>query len=164
MFVHFTFFSLLQRSFVNLARAIRSLFTTRIVARSWKADLRPSVYNQRPCRLRVPPFTSNVLLLIRCFILLHVTINSSASNFTIVGSEEARRNASLRPPLKLDMQFYRIQLSRRCRFPRCNRRNQSNQVHQPEFTIELGVRQTFPACTTPTLKFMRPNAPYNPPV
>jgi len=43
-----------------------------------------------------------------------------------VGSEEARRNASLRPPLKLDMQFSSIQLSRRCSFPRCKQRNQIN--------------------------------------
>jgi hypothetical protein len=38
----------------------------------------------------------------------------------LVGSEEARRSASLRPPLKLDMQFYRIQLSRKRGLPRCN--------------------------------------------
>src|SRR3954447_21409581 len=30
-----------------------------------------------------------------------------------VGSEEARRSASLRPPLKLDVRFSRIQLSQR---------------------------------------------------
>ena len=47
-------------------------------------------------------------------------------NFITVGSEEARRNASLRPPLKLDMQFSSIQLSRRCSFPRCKQRNQIN--------------------------------------
>ena len=85
-------------------------------------------------------------------------------NFITVGSEEARRNASLRPPLKLDMQFYSIQLSRRCSFPGCYRRYQSNQVHQPEFTIKYGRWQRFPACTTPSLKFMRPNTPHNPAV
>ena len=85
-------------------------------------------------------------------------------NFIIVGSEEARRNASLRPPLKLDMLFYSIGLSRRCSFPGCYRRNQSNQVHQPKLTIELGLWQAFPACTAPSLTFMRPNTPHNPPV
>jgi hypothetical protein len=34
-------------------------------------------------RLRVPPFTSNFLLLIRCFTLIHVTMKSLAPNFTI---------------------------------------------------------------------------------
>src|SRR5690554_6012928 len=48
MFVHFTFFSLLQWPFFNLAQSIRSLFTTQIVDCSCQADLRPSVYNQRP--------------------------------------------------------------------------------------------------------------------
>jgi hypothetical protein len=34
-------------------------------------------------------------------------------DFTAVGSEEAPRRACLRPPLKLDVQFSRIQLSQR---------------------------------------------------
>jgi hypothetical protein len=42
------FHSCLQRTFVNLARLIRSLFTTRIVNRSYQADLSPPVSNQRP--------------------------------------------------------------------------------------------------------------------
>ncbi len=33
--------------------------------------------------LLVPPFTSNILLLIHYFIFIHVTTNSAASNFTI---------------------------------------------------------------------------------
>jgi hypothetical protein len=46
IFVYFTLF--LRRTFVNLARLIRSLFTTQIVNRSCQADLSPPVYNQRP--------------------------------------------------------------------------------------------------------------------
>jgi len=42
------FHSLLQSTFVNLARLIRSLFTTQIVNRSCQADLSPPIYNQRP--------------------------------------------------------------------------------------------------------------------
>jgi len=36
-----------------------------------------------------------------------------------VGSEEARLRAGLRPPLKLHVQFSRMQLSRRFKLPRC---------------------------------------------
>jgi hypothetical protein len=42
------FHSLLQSTFVNLARLIRSLFTTQIVNRSSQPDLSPPVSNQRP--------------------------------------------------------------------------------------------------------------------
>jgi hypothetical protein len=51
---------------------------------------------------------------------------SLSINWITVGSEEARQNASLRPPPKLDMQFSSIQLSRKCSFPSCNQRNQIN--------------------------------------
>jgi hypothetical protein len=37
----------------------------------------------------------------------------------LVGSEEARLHAGLRPPLKLHVQFSRMQLSRRFKLPRC---------------------------------------------
>jgi len=33
-------------------------------------------------RLHVPPFISNILSLVRCFTLIHVTMKSSASTFT----------------------------------------------------------------------------------
>ena len=81
-----------------------------------------------------------------------------------VGSEEARLRAGLRPPLKLHVRFSRMQLSRRCSVPGCNRRNQSNQIHQLELAIELGGRQNFPASTAPALEPMRQNAPHNPSV
>lgn len=43
-------------------------------------------------RLSAPPFTSSFLLLIRCFPLIHVTMKSSASNFTItMASSESPR-------------------------------------------------------------------------
>jgi hypothetical protein len=42
-----------------------------------------------------------------------------ASLLTLVGSEEARLRAGLRPPLKLHVQFSRMQLSRRFKLPRC---------------------------------------------
>src|ERR1035437_3734730 len=61
--------------------------------------------------------------------------------FPGVGSEVARLRASHRPPLKLYVQFSRIQLSRRLALPRCNRRDQLNQVHQPVLAIQLGFRQ-----------------------
>jgi len=40
-------------------------------------------------RLRVPPFTSDFLSLIRWFTLLHVTMKSSAPNFTITTASSA---------------------------------------------------------------------------
>src|SRR6266536_5843674 len=65
--------------------------------------------------------------------------------FVGVGSEVARLRASHRPPLKLYVQFSRIQLSRRLTLPRCNRRDQLNQVDQPVLAIQLGFRQLSPA-------------------
>src|SRR5580700_2948660 len=81
-----------------------------------------------------------------------------------VGSEVARLRAGHRPPLKLYVQFSRIQLSRRLTLPGCNRRNQLNQVHQPVLAVQLGFRQLSPATVPPTLELMRPNAPHNPAV
>src|ERR1035437_1652610 len=84
--------------------------------------------------------------------------------FPGVGSEVARLRASHRPPLKLYVQFSRIQLSRRLALPRCNRRDQLNQVHQPVLAIQLGFRQLSPATVPPPLESMRPNAPHYPAV
>src|ERR1035437_6487002 len=81
-----------------------------------------------------------------------------------VGSEVARLRAGHRPPLKLYMQFSRIQLSRRLTLPRCNRRDQLNQVHQPVLAVQLGFRQLSPATVPPSLESLRPNAPHNPAV
>ena len=49
---------------------------------SGRSQLLRSIINGHG-RLHVPPFTSNVLSLTRCFTLLHVTMNSLAPNFTI---------------------------------------------------------------------------------
>src|ERR1035437_658392 len=84
--------------------------------------------------------------------------------FTGVGSEVARLRAGHRPPLKLYVQFSRIQLSRRLTLPRCNRRDQLNQVHQPVLAVQLGFRQLPPATVPPSLESLRPNAPHNPAV
>jgi hypothetical protein len=42
-----------------------------------------------------------------------IAIDLPEARFWIVGSEEARLRASLRPPLKLHVRFSRMQLSRR---------------------------------------------------
>src|SRR3954464_10869126 len=81
-----------------------------------------------------------------------------------VGSEVARLHAGHRPPLKLYVQFSRIQLSRRLTLPGCNRRNQLNQIHQPVLSVQLGFRQLSPAAVPPTLKSLRPYAPHYPAV
>src|ERR1700738_175428 len=84
--------------------------------------------------------------------------------FTGVGSEEALLRAGHRPPLKLYVQFSRIQLSRSLTLPRSNRRDQLNQVHQPVLAIQLGFRQLSPATVPPPLESMRPDASHNPTV
>src|SRR5205809_3670337 len=84
--------------------------------------------------------------------------------FVNVGSEVARLRAGRRPPLKLYVQFSRIQLSRRLTLPRCNRRDQLNQVHQPVLAVQLGFRQLSPATVPPPLESLRPNAPHYPAV
>src|SRR6266446_4765149 len=89
---------------------------------------------------------------------------SELPDFLAVGSEVARLRAGHRPPLKLYVQFSRIQLSRRLTLPRCNRRDQLNQVHQPVLAVQLGFRQLSPATVSPSLESMRPNAPHNPAV
>src|SRR5450631_1536634 len=81
-----------------------------------------------------------------------------------VGSEVARLRAGHRPPLKLYMQFSRIQLSQRLTLPRGNRRNQLNQVHQPVLAVQRGLRLLSPATVAPALESMRPNASHNPTV
>src|ERR1700687_4085070 len=72
--------------------------------------------------------------------------------------------ADLRPPHKLDVQFSRIQLSRR----RCplsgDGRYQPNKVDQPELAIERAARQRFPAAAPPLAEPMRPDAPHQPAV
>jgi hypothetical protein len=55
--------------------------------------------------------------------------------FIAVGSEEARLRADLRPPLKLQVQFSRVQLSRGLTLPGSKRGNQLNEVHQPVLAI-----------------------------
>src|SRR5450631_2762109 len=80
------------------------------------------------------------------------------------GGASDRSGAGLRPPLKLYMQFSRIQLLRRLTLPGCNRRDQLNQVDQPVLAVQLGSRQLSPAAVPPALESMRPNAPHNPTV
>src|SRR5215217_5833361 len=70
--------------------------------------------------------------------------------------------AGLRPPLKLDVRFSRIQLSRR-RFPlSSDGRNHRNQVHEPILAVELVVRQSSPTTTAPTLVPVRPDPAHQP--
>src|SRR5262249_40756062 len=70
--------------------------------------------------------------------------------FIAVGSEVARKRAGHRPPLKLYVRISRIQLLRRLTFPKCQGRYQSNQVHKPVLTVQLGLRQLPPAAVPPS--------------
>src|SRR3954466_6403557 len=70
--------------------------------------------------------------------------------------------AGLRPPLKLDVRFSRIQLSRR-RFPlSSDGRDHRNQVHEPVLAVELVVRQGSPSTAAPPLVPVRPDPPHQP--
>jgi len=82
----------------------------------------------------------------------------------IVGSEEARLHAGLRPPLKLYVPISGIQLSRRRPRTRAiaEGRNQGNQVNQAKLAIQLCRRQLLPAATSPAPKSMRPYPSHDP--
>src|SRR3982750_4701998 len=70
--------------------------------------------------------------------------------------------AGLRPPLKLDVQFSRIQLSRGL-FPlSSDGGDHRNQVHEPVLAVELVVRQSSPSTAAPPLEPVRPDPPHQP--
>src|SRR6266511_5572557 len=72
--------------------------------------------------------------------------------------------ADLRPPLKLDVQFSRIQLSRR-RYPLSgDGRDQCDKINKPELAVELAEWQRCPATAAPLAEPMRPNSPHQPAV
>src|SRR5262249_19346040 len=81
----------------------------------------------------------------RCFSLVHALPSPTSAEdksslfgwFIGVGSEVAHSRASHRPPLKPYVRFSRIRLSRRLTLRECQRRNQSNQVHQPILSVQL---------------------------
>jgi len=79
----------------------------------------------------------------------------------IVGSEEARLRASLRPPPKLPVHISRRQLSPRLSNAGMQEIDQSNKL---VLAVKLGHRQPFPARIAPTPVPMRPDASPDPAV
>jgi hypothetical protein len=72
--------------------------------------------------------------------------------------------ADLRPPHKLDVQFSRIQLSRR-RYPLSgDGRDQRDKINKPELAVELAEWQRCPATAAPLAEPVRPNSPHQPAV
>src|SRR5258705_13045102 len=72
--------------------------------------------------------------------------------------------ADLRPPHKLDVQFSRIQLSRR-RYPLSgDGRDQRDKINKPELAVELTEWQRCPATAAPLAEPVRPNSPHQPAV
>src|SRR5215813_13540209 len=111
-----------------------------------------------------PPFPARP---IHCSAFRHsecLTSLADVMTCRVGGGALGRPRAGHRPPLKLYVQFSRIQLSRRLTLPRRNGRDQLNQVHQPVLAIQLGFRQLSPATVPPPLESMRPNAPHDPTV
>ena len=75
----------------------------------------------------------------------------------------ASHDAGLRPPLKLHVQFSRMQLSRkRGGTPRGQRRDQANQAHQPQLATETPNGESRPPRTAPAPESMRPQASFDP--
>src|SRR6516165_3856900 len=70
--------------------------------------------------------------------------------------------ADLRPPHKLDVQFSRIQLSRRRSPLSGDGRDQRDKIDKPELAVELAAWQRCPAAAAPFAKPMRPNSPHEP--
>src|SRR5262249_47433301 len=72
--------------------------------------------------------------------------------------------AGLRPPPKLDVQFSRIQLSRR----RCplsgDGRDQRDKIDEPKLAVELAGWQRCPTATAPFAEPVRPDSPHQPAV
>src|SRR5262245_34970991 len=75
----------------------------------------------------------------------------------------ASHDAGLRPPLKLHVQFSRMQLSRkRGGTPRGQRRDQANQAHQPQLAAQTPNGEGLPPRTAPSPESMRPQASFDP--
>ena len=72
--------------------------------------------------------------------------------------------AGLRPPLKLDVQFSRIQLSGRRPILGGYGRDKTNKVHKSELTVKPGRRQCLPPHAAPALESVRPDSPHDPSV
>src|SRR5262249_35695700 len=72
--------------------------------------------------------------------------------------------ADLRPPHKLDVQFSRIQLSRRRHPLSGDGRDQRDKIDKPELAVELADWQRCPATAAPLAEPMRPDSPHAPDV
>src|SRR5262249_34005295 len=70
--------------------------------------------------------------------------------------------AAPRPPQKLDVQFSRIQLSRRRSPLSGDGRDQRDKIDKPELAVELAAWQRCPAAAAPFTEPMRPNSPHEP--
>jgi hypothetical protein len=73
-------------------------------------------------------------------------------------------HAGLRPPLKPDVRFSRIRLSRRRSPERFEGWNQTDKVDQPTLAIQLRAWKRFPSGTAPPLVSVRPESPHDPSV
>ena len=72
-----------------IAPTIHPTFTAQVLVDSIRLISGPQSLMKFIDRLRAPPFTSDFLLLIRCFTLIHVTMKSPAPNFTITTASSA---------------------------------------------------------------------------
>jgi hypothetical protein len=72
--------------------------------------------------------------------------------------------AGLRPPLKLDVQFSRIQLSGRRTIAGGYGRDRTNEVYKSKLTVEPSCRECLPPHAAPALESVRPDSPHDPSV
>src|SRR5215470_15958951 len=78
------------------------------------------------------------------------------------GGARSNDHAGLRPPLKLHVQFSRMQLSRGALAGRARAKVKCQQTDKPQLAIQFGLRQLLPATAAPTFASVRPKATHDP--
>src|SRR5215467_3580092 len=78
------------------------------------------------------------------------------------GGAQFDEHAGLRPPLKLHVQFSRMQLSRRFPTGWARAKVKCEQTDKPHLAVQHRLRQLFPPAAAPALASMRPDATHDP--
>jgi hypothetical protein len=92
------------------------------------------------------------------------TILPNRNRCAVQADFEAKAAALAKAAHKLDVQFSRIQLSRRRHPLSRDGRDQCDKIDKPELAVELAQWQRFPAAAAPLAEPMRPNSPHQPAV
>src|SRR5215470_10047199 len=90
------------------------------------------------------------------------TSSSVQGRSRVGGGARSDEHAGLRPPLKLHVQFSRMQLSRRVPAGWARAKVKCEQTDKPHLAIQPRLRQLFPATAAPTFASVRPEATHDP--